>query len=261
MKGPGSFSDKKMRLFVILTGIFIANALIAEVIGAKIFSLEALLGIAPLGFPFLFGGTLDLNLSVGVLIWPLVFVLSDIINEYFGRQGVRRVSFFTAGLIAYAFFVIFFATKMPAAAFWIENNAVDAQGNAFNIDIAYTKILGQGMGIIIGSLTAFLVGQLVDAYTFHYLRRLTQHKKLWLRATGSTVVSQLIDSFLVLFIAFYLIGNWTFEQVIAVAIIQYIYKIILAILLTPVIYVAHHWIDRYLGKEGSAELMEEAKTL
>ncbi len=261
MKVPGSLIDKKRRLFVALTGIFIANALIAEVIGAKIFSLETLLGIEPLGLPFLFDSTLDLNMSVGVLIWPLVFVLSDIINEYFGRQGIRRVSFFTAGLIAYAFFVIFFATRMPAAEFWINNNALDARGNPFNIDLAYTKILGQGMGIIIGSLVAFLVGQLVDAYTFHYLRRMTEHKKLWLRATGSTVVSQLIDSFLVLFIAFYLIGNWTFEQVISVGVIQYLYKITLAIILTPVIYLAHHWIDRYLGKKESYELMEEAKTL
>lgn len=256
---PSPLSNKKSRLFVFLSGIFIANALIAEIIGAKIFSLEKLLGTDPLGLPFLFGSTLDLNMSVGVLIWPLVFILSDIINEYFGRKGVRRVSFFTAGLIAYAFFVIFFATRLPAAGFWIENNALDGQGNPFNIDNAYTKILSQGMGIIVGSLTAFLVGQLVDAYTFHYLRKLTEHKKLWLRATGSTVVSQLIDSFLVLFIAFYLLGNWTFTQVISVGVIQYLYKIILAVILTPVIYLAHYLIDRYLGGEKSRELMDEAK--
>jgi hypothetical protein len=259
MSDNASLSNKKFRLFVVLSGIFIANALIAEVIGAKIFSLEKLLGIDPLGLPFLFGSSLDLNMSVGVLIWPLVFILSDIINEYFGRQGVRRVSFFTAGLIAYAFFVIFFATHLPAAGFWLENNALDGQGNPFHIDAAYTKILGQGMGIIIGSLTAFLVGQFVDAYTFHYLRKLTEHKKLWLRATGSTVVSQLIDSFLVLFIAFFILGNWTFTQVISVGVIQYLYKIILAVILTPVIYLAHYLIDRYLGKEKSMELMDEAK--
>jgi len=261
MDDPRSFSNKKLRLFVILSGIFITNALIAEVIGAKIFSLEKLLGIAPLGLPFIGGSKLDLNMSVGVLIWPFVFILSDIINEYFGKQGVRRVSFMTAAFIAYAFFIIFFATRLPAAGFWLENNATDAAGNPYNIDYAYSNVLSQGLGIIVGSLTAFLVGQLVDAYVFFYLRKLTEHRKLWLRATGSTVVSQIIDSFLVLFIAFYLIGNWTFEQVIAVGIIQYIYKIILAILLTPVIYLVHYWVDRYMGKEKSEKLMEEAKAL
>jgi len=254
-----SLSNKKLRLFVLLSGIFITNALIAEVIGAKIFSLERLLKIDPLGIPFIGGSTLDLNMSVGVLIWPLVFILSDIINEYFGRKGVRRVSFLTAGLIAYAFFVIFFATRLPAAGFWLENNATDGSGNPFNIDHAYTTVLSQGLGIIVGSLTAFLIGQLVDAYTFHYLRRWTQNKKLWLRATGSTVISQLIDSFLVLFIAFYLLGNWSFNQVIAVGLIQYLYKIILAVILTPVIYLVHYLVDRYLGREKSIELMEEAK--
>jgi len=261
MDGTRSFSNKKLRLFVILSGIFITNALIAEVIGVKIFSVEKLIGIAPLGLPFIGGSKLDLNMSVGVVIWPFVFILSDIINEFFGKQGVRRVTFLAAAMIAYAFFIIYFATQLPSAGFWLENNSVDANGNPYNIDYAYSNVLSQGLGIIIGSLTAFLVGQLVDAYVFFYLRRLTEHKKLWLRATGSTVVSQVIDSFLVLFIAFYLLGNWTFEQVIAVGVIQYLYKIILAIILTPLIYLVHYWIDRYMGKEQSEELQEEAKTL
>jgi uncharacterized integral membrane protein (TIGR00697 family) len=256
---PGS--SKNVYLFVFLASLFIANALIAEVVGVKIFSVEKMLHIPPLNLPFIGDSRLNLNMSVGVLMWPFVFILSDIINEYYGRQGVRRISFIGAGMIAYAFFVIYAATKSPPADFWLKNNATDLAGNTFDINFAYSTIFRQGLGMIVGSITAFLVGQLVDAYTFHYLRKLTEHRMLWLRATGSTVVSQLFDSFLVLFISFYVLGNWSFIEVIAVGLIQYIYKVSLAIILTPVIYWMHFIIDRYLGKNKSVAMVETAKDL
>ena len=230
---PGS--SKNIYLFVSLASLLVANALIAEFVGVKIFSVEKIFHLNPLNLPFIGGSKLSLNMSVGVLMWPVVFILSDIINEYYGRRGVRRISFITAGMIAYAFIIIYAATKAPPADFWLENNANDLNGNPFNIDYAFSSIFRQGLGMIIGSITAFLVGQLVDAYTFHYLRNITHHRKLWLRATGSTIISQLFDSFLVLFIAFYLLGNWSFIEVISVGVIQYIYKISIAILLTPAI--------------------------
>jgi uncharacterized integral membrane protein (TIGR00697 family) len=254
-------SSKSIYLFVFLASLLIANALIAEFVGVKIFSVEKLFKLNPLNLSFIGGSKLSLNMSVGVLMWPVVFILSDIINEYYGRRGVRRISFITAGMIAYAFVVIYAATKAPPADFWLENNANDLNGNPFNIDYAFGSIFRQGLGMIIGSITAFLVGQLVDAYTFHYLRNLTQHRKLWLRATGSTLISQLFDSFLILFIAFYVLGNWSFIEVISVGIIQYLYKITLAIILTPVIYGMHYLIDRYLGKQKSQTMMETAKDL
>jgi len=252
---------KKHTLFIILSTLFITNALIAEVIGAKILSVEKILHISPLAFPFFGDSTLNLEMSVGVLIWPIVFILSDIINEYFGTSGVKRISFIGAGMIAYAFVIIYISTQAPPADFWLQNNSVDPDGNYVNINYAYSNIFRQGLGIIVGSITAFLVGQLVDAYVFHYLRILTQHKWLWLRATGSTVVSQLVDSFLILFIAFFLLGNWTLNQVVAVGLIQYLYKIFLAIVLTPLIYLMHSIIDKYLGKTDSLKLMAEAKDL
>lgn len=252
---------KKHTLFIVLSTLFITNALIAEVIGAKILSVEKILHIPPLALPFIGESTLNLDMSVGVLIWPIVFILSDIINEYFGRDGVKRISIIAAAMISYAFFVIYAATQSPPADFWLQNNAIDPSGNPFNIDYAYSAIFRQGLGIIVGSITAFLVGQLVDAYTFHYFRLLTQHKYLWLRATGSTVISQIVDSFLVLYIAFYLLGNWTLSQVLAVGLIQYLYKIFLAIVLTPLIYLMHTIIDKYLGKQDSLKLIVEAKDL
>jgi len=249
--------NKKTLLYLVLASFFITNALIAEFGGVKIFSVEKLLGISPLRLN-LFGIITDLNLSVGVLIWPIVFVFSDIINEYFGKTGVKRISFITAGMIAYAFLVIFLWTGMPPADFWLQLNDTDSQGRAFNIDYAYRTIFSMGLGIIIGSLAAFLVSQLVDAYVFHYFRKLTGDNYLWVRSTGSTVVSQLIDSFIILFIAFYILGNWSMEQVFRVGLVQYTYKVLLAIMLTPLIYLIHTIIDKYMGKQPAEILVEEA---
>ncbi len=249
--------NKKTFLYLLLASFFITNALIAEFGGVKMFSVEKMLGIAPVHFN-IFGMITDLNLSVGVLIWPVVFIFSDIINEYFGKRGVRRISFITAGMIGYSFLIILMWTDMPPADFWLKLNGLDSQGRPFDINFAYSSIFRMGLGIVIGSLTAFLVSQLVDAYVFHYFRKLTGHKYLWLRSTGSTVVSQVIDSFVILFIAFYFLGNWSLGQVLRVGLVQYSYKVLLAIALTPLIYLAHSVIDKYLGKESSEIIIEEA---
>ena len=198
------------------------------------------------------------NLTAGVLIWPVVFVTTDIINEYFGKEGVLRISYLTVGLILYAFVVILATTHLPPAAFWLDVNKIDAAGRPFNIDFAYQSIFRQGLGIIAGSITAFLIGQVLDATVFQAIRRLTGGRYVWLRATGSTLISQLVDSFVVLYVAFYVFGNWSFDQVLSVANTNYWYKFAAAILLTPVIYLAHFLIDRYLGREETVELQQEA---
>ena len=246
---------KKQNLFIVLSGIFLTNAIVAEIIGVKIFSGEAILGYRPAHINIL-GFILDFNLTAGALIWPIVFITTDIINEYFGKAGVRKISIFTAILIAYVFVVISLATSLPPAAFWIDVNNTDPSGNSFNIDYAFKTIFRQGLGIIFGSLTAFLIGQFLDVAVFQKLKTITGSKLLWLRATGSTLISQLIDSFVVLFIAFFLFGNWSFAQVVSVGIINYIYKFVVAVLLTPLIYLGHSMIDRYLGKENAEKVSE-----
>lgn len=248
-------SDKSAHLFLVLSAVFLTNAIIAEFGGVKMFSAEKLLGIHSVQ---LLGLSFDFSMSVGALIWPVVFILSDLMNEYFGKNGVRRISILTSVMILWAFIVIFTWTKMPPAAFWLNLNAQDSQGNPFNIDYAYSTIFRQGLGIIAGSITAFLTSQLIDAITFQYLKKITGHKKLWLRATGSTIISQLVDSFVILFIAFYLFGNWPLDQVLRVATVQYMYKVIFAIVLTPLIYIAHRIIDNYLGREVAQELITES---
>src|SRR6478609_5938897 len=247
--------QKKNRLFIILCGIFLTNALVAEMIGVKIFSGENTIGLEPAHLNIL-GFTMDFNLTAGAVIWPVVFITTDLINEYFGKPGVKRVSYLAAALIAYAFVVLFISMKLSPADFWLDTNNKDAAGNFFNIDFAFNKLFGQGQRIIIGSLSALLIGQLVDVFVFQQLRKVTGPKMLWLRATGSTLVSQLIDSFVVLYIAFY--GTFSNGQIVAIGITNYIYKFVVAILLTPFIYLGHYLIDRYLGKEHAEKLSEDA---
>ncbi len=251
-------NTRKTNLFIVLSAIFLTNAILAEIIGVKIFSGEKTLGFEPVNWSFFGSYILDFNLTAGAVIWPVVFITTDIINEYFGKKGVKKISFITAALIAYIFIIISVVTILTPADFWLEVNASTPDGSPFNIDYAFNTIFRQGLGIIIGSLTAFLLGQLIDVYVFQKLRSITGTRMIWLRATGSTLVSQFLDSFVVLGIAFYVFGNWSLSQIIAVGIINYIYKFTVAIALTPLLYLGHGIIDRYLGKELAEEMMKEA---
>ncbi|MFY0607048.1 MAG: queuosine precursor transporter [Cyclobacteriaceae bacterium] len=254
--------NKRQSLFIVLASLFLTNAILAEIIGIKIFSAEQTLGLSPANIPLFGDFVLDFNLTAGVVIWPVVFITTDIINEYYGKQGVRKISYIAAACISYAFLTIYLVTLLAPADFWLDVNGTDADGNIFNINYAFNTIFRQGLGIIVGSLIAFLIGQLLDVFVFQKLKKLTGSKMIWLRATGSTLISQLVDSFVVLTIAFYLLApegsQWSFAQLMSVGSINYIYKFAIAIALTPAIYLAHFLIDRYLGKELSAQMQQEA---
>ncbi len=249
-----TYYKKESILFLVLGGFFIANAIIAEFIGVKIFALEDSLGLKPLNWN-IFGQTGSLQFTAGVVLWPVVFIMTDIINEYFGKRGVRLLSFLAAGLIAYAFLMVYAAMSLAPASWWV--TSYTDQGVP-DMQAAFSSIFGQGMWIIVGSLTAFMVGQVVDVTVFHQLRRLTGEKNIWLRATGSTLVSQFIDSFVVLYVAFVLSGRWTWSQFLAIGTVNYCYKFGIAILLTPLLYLVHGAIDIYLGKERSHQLIESS---
>lgn len=211
------FQSKKDLVYVILAGIFITNAVVAELIGGKLIYVG----------PYL--------MSVGILPWPIVFVTTDLINEYFGQKGVKKLSLITACLIAYCFVLLFIALKIPAV-----------KGEGLVTDTQFHAVFGQSMWIIVGSITAFLVSQLIDVSIFHFFKRKTGDKMIWLRSTGSTVISQLFDSFIVLGIAFWMTGKINTEQYIASAFTGYFVKLIIAILLTPLIYLGHSLIEKYI---------------
>ena len=211
------FQSKKDTVYVILAGIFITNAVVAELIGGKLIHVGSAV------------------MSIGILPWPIVFVTTDLINEYFGEKGVRKLSLITASLIAYTFIILFLAMKIPAV-----------KGANLVTDAQFRGVFGQSMWIIVGSITAFLVSQLIDVSIFHFVKNRTGNKMIWLRSTGSTIISQLFDSFIVLGIAFWMTGMMTTEVYILSAFTGYFVKLIIAILLTPLIYLGHALIEKYI---------------
>jgi queuosine precursor transporter len=219
---------RKELVYLLLAGMFVANALLAEVIGGKLIQIS--------GFV----------LSIGVIPWPVVFITSDLVNEYFGREGVRRLTWMTAGLISYAFMILYAAMQVPAA------------GVSPVTDQMFRGTFGQSLWIIAGSLTAFLLSQLIDVAVFWMFRRRTGGKMLWLRATGSTAVSQLVDTFVVAGIAFWLPGKLSTHDYLSVSASSYVYKFAIALATTPILYLIHAAVDRYLGQEEAQHLTEEA---
>ena len=247
--------DRATRLFVALAAFFCANALLAEFIGVKIFALEDTLGQRPWEWN-LFGQRGSLSFTAGTLLWPIVFIMTDTVNEYFGRRGVRLISWLAAGLILYGFAFAYIAIHLSPASWWV--GAATAQGVP-DYQVAYAAVFGQGMWIIWGSLIAFLAGQLIDVSIYHRIRRHTGDRHAWLRATGSTAISQVVDSFVVLYIAF-VIGpqHWSMSLFLAVATLNYAYKMLAAIALIPLLYLARAGIHRYLGEARAAQLREHA---
>lgn len=258
---PHFLNKKVNRLFLLLAGFFVTNAVIAEFVGIKIFSLEKTLGFPPLNMTLFGVDGLGFSLTAGVLLWPIVFIMTDIINEYYGKKGVRFLSFLAVALISYAFVMIYLAIWIKPDSWWQDLSGSlsdDPTTHVKDMNLAFKKIFGQGLWIIVGSLVAFLIGQIIDVLVFHRIKKWTGEGKVWLRATGSTVVSQFIDSFVVLIIAFYIGGDWDLVRVLAIGFVNYFYKFFMAVVLTPVIYLAHFIIDNYLGKGDAARLKKQA---
>lgn len=247
--------DKPTRLFIILAGFFITNAILAEVVGVKIFSLEETFGFSKASFTLLGESGLSFDLTVGVLPWPVVFIMTDIVNEYYGVKGVRFLSVLTAGLIAFVFVVFYLAIHTVPAGWW--KTSQSAHGVP-DMQAAFTQVVGQGMNIIFASLTAFMIGQLTDAGIFRQIKKLTGEKRIWMRATISTLFSQLIDTVVVSYIYLYFSLGFSFPRVTAIAAVGYTYKFTVALLCTPIIYLVHGWIETYLGHEQAAAMKKSA---
>ena len=224
-----SFS-KKQWLFVFLAGLFITNAVTAELISNKLIEI-------PFSFD-LFGNQFGPFVTiVGILPWPVVFLLTDLLNEFYGYKVVRKLSWITAVLIAYCFLIVGLSMDIPA---------VEIPGSNLSDDAAFNKVFGQAQMVIVGSICAFLVSQILDASIFSWIKSKTGERLIWLRSTGSTLISQLIDSYIVLYIGFVLPGTLSFNDFMTIAPTNYVLKIVIAILLTPLIYLGHFIIRRFV---------------
>jgi len=224
--------DRKTWLFIVLSGLFITNAVTAELISNKLISIPIQGDLLGLKFgPFI--------TVIGILPWPFVFLLTDLLNEFYGYKSVRKLSWITSGLILYCFLIVGISLKIPA---------VELPGASLADDKSYTMVFGQAQMVIVGSIIAFLLSQLMDAYLFSWIKSKTGDKYIWLRSTGSTVISQLVDSYVVLFIGFVITGNMSFQDYLVIAPTNYILKLLIGVALTPLIYAGHFSVRKYLSK-------------
>lgn len=219
-------------LLIFLAGLFITNAVTAELISNKLISI-------PLSFN-LFGKEFGPFVTiVGILPWPIVFILTDLMNEFYGYKVVRRISWITTILIAYCFVVVGVSMAIPA---------VEIPGASLADDAAYNSVFGQAQMVIVGSICAFLLSQLLDASLFKWIKSKTGDRYIWLRSTGSTVISQLVDSYVVLYIGFVLPGKMSFANFMQIAPTNYLLKLLIAVILTPFIYLSHYLVKGYLNR-------------
>lgn len=217
--------DTRIRLFVVLAGVFVTSLVVGDIIGVKLFEVKL--------------GPLVAVMSAGMLPFPVTFILTDILNEFYGKKAARFITLVGFGMALFAFTVIYLAMGMEWAPL---TRGPDFTGT---VESSFNNVFGGSQRILVASMVAYLIGQFSDIAIFNLLKRLSHNRLLWLRATGSTVVSQFIDTVVVQTIA------WT--GVLPVAVItqivftSYAVKLLVAVGLTPLIYAGHALVERWLG--------------
>ncbi len=242
MDAAATNSTRREWLFVILAGFFVTNAVTAELISNKLIDI-------PVSFT-LFGHQLGpFTTVIGVVLWPVIFLVTDLVNEFYGIKAIRKLSWITSGLIAYCFLIVIMSMNIPANTSITPDTATDAEFN---------KVFGQSRFVIIGSIVAFMFSQVLDATLFAWIKKRTGNKMIWLRSTGSTLVSQLFDSYIVLYIGFILPGTVPLSAFWEIAPTNYFLKILIALALTPLIYLGHFLIRKYLSNQReSTEALDD----
>lgn len=217
--------DARLTLFMTLVSVFLTCLLVGNLIGGKLTHVE------------LFGH--DWWISVGEIPFPLTFILTDIINEFYGRKVARRVTMLGFAMIGLAILIIQLANLTP----WV-GAAADptwaADGNM--TPFAFTNVFMNAVTIQLASMTAFLLSNYVDISVFFVIKKLTGDRFLWLRATGSTAVSQLIDTCVVITIAFG--AKLPSSVLLKIIVTSYVVKVTVAVLVTPVIYALHELLEK-----------------
>jgi hypothetical protein len=219
--GAGVFGrfDAAQKLFVYLCAIFVACLLLGDIIGGKILR-------TPLG-----------PISVGIIPFPVTFLLTDVVNDFYGRRGARfltLVGFFMA-LLAWVLLQV--TTLMPADA------------STYFTQAEYAKVFGGSAQLFVASMIAYLIGQYLDIHVFHFWKALTESRHLWLRSTGSTIFSQAVDTITINIIFGRVTAGWGWDYIGRKVGREYFIKFVVAILLTPAIYGLHGAIVRGLRIE------------
>lgn len=217
--------ERRIQLFIVLAGVFVTSLVVGDLIGPKLFEVHL--------------GPIDAVMSAGILSFPVTFLLTDILNEFYGKKAARFITWVGFGMAIFAFTVIAMAVRVPWASL---TRAPDYTGT---VEGSFNNVFGGSQRILFASMVAYLVGQFSDIAVFNLLKRVTRNKLLWLRATGSTVVSQLIDTVVMQFIAW--TGVLSTGVIFNIVFTSYAVKLLVAIGLTPLIYAGHLFVERKLG--------------
>ncbi len=215
------------RLFVVLSGVFSTCLIVGDIIGGKLIELP----LAEHRFV----------LTVGMIPFPVTFLLTDLLNEFYGARAARFVTLVGFGLAALAYAFILIAGALPIAAI------ADAPDWTGVNEVAFQNVFMGSQRMIVASLCAYMVAQLTDIAVFHALKRATESRLLWLRATGSTTLSQLVDTVVINLAAW--LGVLPIEEIFTVMISSYLVKVLIAVGLTPLVYLCHSAVERLLGIE------------
>lgn len=205
----------------ILSGIFIAGLIAANLLGSKV---TVLFGVA---------------VSVGIFSYPLTFMVTDVIGEVYGKKKARELVW--AAVIAQVLILALtlISIKLPAA-------------SRYELNEEYVKIFSGSARVVFASLVAFIASQVHDVWAFDFWKKKTGGKYLWLRNNLSTFVSQAIDTLLFLFIAFYKISDrFTVDFILHLALSYWLFKIAFAVIDTPFVYLLVKWLKGGDKKDAS----------
>lgn len=222
-------------IYVVLTSIFITCLLIADVIGVKLFEIN---------LPFEILGHKTIEHTCGMLTFPITFMLGDTINEYYGAKATKQTVYIGLAMSILTFFVMNVAQAMPYL-----DKPFNVTPESFNM------IFGSAKLMYIASVTAYLIGQMTDIWLFGVIKKATKGQLLWLRATGSTVISQMLDSFVVSYVAFSLGKTLTGqtpatpEEIFNIAVTGYGLKFAMSLALTPALYLLRDVMHNKFGLE------------
>jgi uncharacterized integral membrane protein (TIGR00697 family) len=219
------FLDKRHKLFLVLAGIFTTCLVVGDIIGGKLVSTT------------LFG--MEFTTTVGMVPFPVTFLLTDVLNEFYGQRAARFITIVGFGMAVLSFVIIYTAAAVPFAGF---THAPEWTGVN---EASFDNVFLGSLRMIVASLCAYLLSQFVDIGVFHALKRVTSGKLLWLRATGSTAVSQLIDTVTINFVAWS--GTMATGKIVTIIYTAYGLKLLIAVGLTPLIYLCHTLVQRGLG--------------
>jgi len=228
--------DARLNLFITLVAVFMTCLIVGDMVGGKLTSFT------------LFGR--EWIFSVGQLAFPVTFILTDILNEFYGRKVVRRITFLAFFMVGLTFSIIYLSAAMPWAPFTLKPGWTGVSPKEFSV------VFTQATQIQLASMLAFLIGNLTDISVFFLIKRLTGNRMLWLRSTGSTAVSQLIDTIVISAIIW--LGKVSFETYVTIVLTSYLIKLTAAIVVTPVIYGLHELIEKKYGIEPAPVEVESA---